>query len=267
MIKLFVQTSNIGMDSRVNAARPAAPRRRQSVEPRPDRRQAILFAAQKLFAERGYHAVTIRQIAEAAKVPLALVGYYFGQKHELFIALFEHWRCTIDQRLAALRAVPLAPNRPEMLTGIVEAFVRPVLALRASPEGVYYALLVARQMYQSVDEAEAVLRAHFDPMAHAFIDALHAALPHASRADVAWGYQFALGALLNHLSDTRIERLSHGQNRACDPAAAPLLIAFIAGGMRAALPLPRRSHAASPPAAAPRAPAAAPSPNRRRTAP
>ena len=59
--------------------------------PRPDRRHAILLAAEKLFAQHGYHAVTIRQIAEEAAVPLALVGYYYGPKHELFHAIFEHW--------------------------------------------------------------------------------------------------------------------------------------------------------------------------------
>jgi AcrR family transcriptional regulator len=57
---------------------------------RPDRKRAILLAAEKLFAERGYHAVTIRQIAEEAGVPSALVGYYYGAKHELFHAIFEH---------------------------------------------------------------------------------------------------------------------------------------------------------------------------------
>ena len=55
---------------------------------RPDRRQNILDASQRLFANFGYHAVTIRQIAEAAQVPLALVGYYFGQKQELYYAIF-----------------------------------------------------------------------------------------------------------------------------------------------------------------------------------
>jgi hypothetical protein len=62
-------------------------------------------------------------------------------------------------------------------------------------------------------------------------------------------YQFALGALMHHLTDTRVERLSNGQSRANDPVAAPLLVAFIVGGIRAALPAP-----ATPPSAAKRAP-------------
>jgi len=214
------------------APRPAAGR---AAELRPDRRQAILLAAEKLFALRGYHAVSLRQIAEEAAVPLALVAYYFGAKHELFIAIFAHWSGTIEARLAALARVRPGPAPADTLRAIVQAFVGPVLELRASAEGEYYALLVARQLYQAVDEAEAVLRTWFDPMAHAFIDALHAAVPGSSRPQAAWCYQFMLGALLNHLSDTRITGLSRGANPPADPAAAPLLVGFLTGGLVQAL--------------------------------
>ena len=206
---------------------------------RPDRRQAILLAAEKLFAQHGYHAVTIRQIAEEAGVPLALVGYYFGPKHELFHAIFEHWSHSIEERLAGLRAVNNDPDDARTLPRIIEAFTAPVLALRASTEGEYYALLVARELYHATEEADRVLRGYFDPLAEAYIDALHVALPHATRSQVAWGYQFALGALLHHLTDSRIERLSRGENTRADPAVAPMLVNFIAGGLRAALPKPK----------------------------
>ncbi len=209
-----------------------APVRRPPPEARPDRRQAILLAAEKLFAQRGYHAITIRQIAEEAGVPLALVGYYFGQKHELFAAIFAHWNGTIEARLAGLHAAIAAGGR-DLLRRIVLAFVSPVLLLRASEEGEYYALLVARELAYASPEADAVLRGHFDPLAQAFINALHGALPNATRVQVSWGYQFALGALLHHLSDDRIVRLSQGQARANAPEAAPLLVAFIVAGLRA----------------------------------
>ncbi|MFT3720666.1 TetR family transcriptional regulator [Pseudorhodoferax sp.] len=203
-----------------------------------DRRAAILLAAEKLFAQYGYHAVSIRQIAEEAKVPVALVSYYFGAKHELFHAIFEHWSPTIDERLVRLRAVPIDPADPRTLPRIIEAFIEPVLELRASPEGEYYALLVARELYNATEEAYQVQRDFFDPMAHAFIDALHAALPHTTRGQAAKGYQLAMGVLLTHLSDARIERLSRNEMRCADPAAAPMLVSFIAAGLRAALPRP-----------------------------
>ncbi len=211
-------------------------------EARPDRKAAILLAAEKLFAQHGYDMVTIRQIAEEAGVPLALVGYYYGQKHELFEAVFAHWQGTIDERVAGLRRALAAPVR-ERLARIVDAFLQPVLRLRASAEGEYYALMVARELSHARGHTDRVLREFFDPMANAFIDALQATLPRARRADAAWCYQFMLGALLHHISDERIARLSRNQCKPADPAAAPLLTRFILGGLRAALPpaTPRRT--------------------------
>lgn len=206
---------------------------------RVDRRAAILLVAERLFARHGYHAVSIRQIADEAGVPLALVGYYFGPKTALFEAIFEHWNHTIEERLAALAAVRIDPANAQTLPRIIEAFIAPVLQLRASSEGEYYALLVARELSHATEEADRVLRRYFDPLAVAFIDALQRALPHATRGQVAWGYQFALGALLHHLTDTRVERLSGGEDQPADPGAGTLLRNFIVAGLRGALPRPR----------------------------
>lgn len=204
-------------------------------ETRPDRKQAILLAAEKLFAQRGYHAVTLRQIAEEAAVPLALVGYYYGPKQGLFHAIFERWQPTIQERLALLRdAQSTRPGRGQVRR-IVEAFVLPVLRMRASAEGEYYALLIARELAYRTPEADRVLADYFDPMAHAFIDALCVACAGSRRSDAAWAYQFALGALIHHISDHRIGRLSRGEGRPNDPAAAALLVRFITDGVLATL--------------------------------
>lgn len=220
-----------------NDPRIASPRR-PPPEARPDRRFAILLAAEKLFAQRGYHGVSIRQIAEEAGVPLALVGYYFGQKHELFQAIFEHWNSTIRERLDTLAAVRQRAGDPDYLEQVVDAFLGPVLRLRASPEGEWYALLMTRGINEPGTETDLIMRQYFDPMANAFIDALLDAFVGRTRAQVAWAYQFMLGALLHHIGDERVQRLSGGVNVPNDPVAAPLLAAFITGGMRQAMALP-----------------------------
>jgi AcrR family transcriptional regulator len=203
-----------------------------------DRKADILLAAEKMFSQNGYHATTLRQIADEAAVPLALVGYYYGQKHELFEAIFKHWNQTIEERLAALRVATQDLQDSGLLLQIIRAFINPVIRLRASSEGEYYALLVARELYRGCEESDRILRVYFDPLAHAFIDALQLALPHASRGQLAWVYQFSLGALLHHISDTRVERLSRGEGISNDPGAGDLLVNFIVGGIKSALPFP-----------------------------
>jgi AcrR family transcriptional regulator len=216
----------------MTSARPAA-------AARPDRRQNILLAAEKLFARYGYHAVSIRQIADEAGVPLALVGYYFGAKQQLYHAIFEHWSAMISERLASLQQAMADDCRGDRLQRLVEAFIDPVIRLRASVEGEYYALLMTRGLALQSEEEDAIIREFFDPMAKAFIDAFHTTLaaetPGVSRAQVVWCYQFALGALLHHISDTRVQRLSKGENQPSDPAVMPQLVAFITHGMRGAV--------------------------------
>eukprot|EP01041_Mallomonas_annulata_P039247 gene39247-62891_t len=175
------------------------PRRAVDRSARPDRQHAILLAAEKLFAQHGYRAVSIRQIAQEAGVPLALVSYYHGQKHELFKAIFDHWRPTVDERLALLAQARQGTPGTDMLARVVQALVLPVLRLRASVEGEYYAQLVARELFYRTPEAASVLAEHFDPMAHAFIDGMRLACPGSSRPQAAWAYQFAIGALLHHI--------------------------------------------------------------------
>ncbi len=238
MYKNAAHALNRGMPPALETAAVDAPEAPEAV--RPDRKAAILLAAERLFAQRGYHAVGIRQIAAEAGVPLALVGYYWGAKHDLFHAIFEHWAPTIDERLSRLCGA-LSPHQRPALGDIVRAFVEPVLTMRASPEGEFYALLVGRELAYAAGAADRVLRDFFDPLAHAFIDALHAARPGVSREQAAWAYQFALGALLHHISDQRVHRLSRSANRPNDRQAAPLLMAFITAGLDAALQ-PRIDH-------------------------
>lgn len=86
-------------------------------------------------------------------------------------------------------------------------------------------------------------------MAKAFIDAFRGALEQefgaVTQAQVAWCYQFGLGALLHHINDGRVQKLSGGRNEPCDPAAMPLLVAFVAEGINGVM---RKLH---PPAAHP----------------
>jgi AcrR family transcriptional regulator len=201
----------------------------------PSRRDAILLAAERLFAERGYHAVSLRDIAAEAGVQVALVGYYFGAKHELYRAIFESWVPSIRQRRALLAEAMAAERTPSTLRDVLDAFVDPLVQLQADPQGRHFARMAARDLAAPTPEADANNREFFDPMAHAFIDALQALFPRHTREQVAWCYQFMLGAVLHYLSDVRVERLSRGAAKAADPARKDMLLDFIAAGFRGVL--------------------------------
>jgi len=64
-------------------------------------RDAILKAAQELFAEQGYERATIRDIAARASIDPAMVIRYFGSKEGLFASA-----TAFDLRLPDLTAIP-----------------------------------------------------------------------------------------------------------------------------------------------------------------
>jgi AcrR family transcriptional regulator len=49
-----------------------------------DKREDILDVAEKLFAEQGFEAISIREISKSADINIAMVSYYFGSKEKLY---------------------------------------------------------------------------------------------------------------------------------------------------------------------------------------
>ena len=51
-------------------------------------RERILDQAEILFAQKGYQAVSVREITTAARCNLAAVNYHFGNKENLYLEVF-----------------------------------------------------------------------------------------------------------------------------------------------------------------------------------
>lgn len=64
-----------------------------------DTREKLIFAATPLFAYKGFAAVSIRELAEAAGVNVAAISYHFGGKEALYHAVLEYQFEQIAQAL------------------------------------------------------------------------------------------------------------------------------------------------------------------------
>ncbi|BDG06169.1 TetR/AcrR family transcriptional regulator [Anaeromyxobacter oryzae] len=81
-----------------------APKGAGNEEFEPEKRRAILHAAVRVFAEKGYHGCRIADVARAANVAYGLVYHYFRNKDELLESVFaEQWTIFINA-LAAIDA-------------------------------------------------------------------------------------------------------------------------------------------------------------------
>jgi AcrR family transcriptional regulator len=107
-------------------------------------RNRLLEEAERLFAERGFEATSVRDITAAAGANLAAVNYHFGGKDKLYREVFRRRLNAVkEQRLAAVRA---AAARDDGLEDLVRSFTEAVLAPFVDVrEGVRVTQLVVRE--------------------------------------------------------------------------------------------------------------------------
>ena len=67
---------------------------------------SLLEAARKVLYEKGYAALSTRDVAAAAGVPLSQIHYHFGSKQGLVLALFEYLNAQLLGRQEALFGDP-----------------------------------------------------------------------------------------------------------------------------------------------------------------
>src|SRR5664279_2609868 len=77
---------------------------------RTDRMEQTLGAAHELFAERGYAAVKMDEIAAAVGVTKPLLYNYFGNKEQLYIACMERAGEALTETVAASIAASESPG-------------------------------------------------------------------------------------------------------------------------------------------------------------
>lgn len=125
-------------------------------------RESVLSAAARVFADRGFHAATVDEVAEEAGVSKGAVYYSFPSKSELFVALLEQ---RVQVWVAALNATPDDESLPEQAAHAASGFFAD---LDADPW--WTPLLLEFLAYSARDErAHEVIRAEF-------FEALHAAV-------------------------------------------------------------------------------------------
>lgn len=87
-------------------------------------RERILSEAEDLFAQKGYRAVSVREITKAAQSNLAAVNYHFGSKKNLYIEVFRsRWIPRAKSIHACFDAIVAGQDRPSP-AGEVEALAR-----------------------------------------------------------------------------------------------------------------------------------------------
>jgi TetR/AcrR family transcriptional regulator len=112
-------------------------------------RRAILDAAERLFAARGFDSASLAEIGEAARVSRATPSYFFGSKEELYRAVLK--------RLATERTARLEPAfRPLHEWAEARQPSRSLRAVLSHSVGEYLEFLRERPTFVAVMERESL---------------------------------------------------------------------------------------------------------------
>src|SRR6202166_4573999 len=186
---------------------------RGSAMPSDQTRTAILAAAERLYADRGFGDVTLRDIVAAADVNLAAVNYHFGSKDELIAELFvTRSVATNRQRLNELKAAELAGGGRAAIDAILRALVGPTLrgCLGPDNERSTAARFMIRASIESVPPIHRIKNREIDHL-RKFAAAMRRSLPDCRDADLYWGQHFALAMAHQTIRDSeRLTKLSEG---------------------------------------------------------
>jgi AcrR family transcriptional regulator len=176
-------------------------------------RTAILAAAERLYADRGFGDVTLRDIVAAADVNLAAVNYHFGSKDELIAELYvTRSLATNRERLNELKAAELAGDGRAGIDAVLRALVGPPLrgCLGPNRQRSDAARFMIRASIEAVPAIRKIRNREIDHLKR-FAAAMRRSLPDHSDVDLYWGLHFALALAHQTIRDgERLTKLSDG---------------------------------------------------------
>ncbi|AHI65311.1 TetR family transcriptional regulator [Burkholderia thailandensis] len=170
----------------------------------------ILDAAEDLFIEHGFEAMSMRQITSRAAVNLAAVNYHFGSKEALIHAMLSRRLDQLnEERLRILDRFDAQLGPHVTCEHVLGAMFIPALQASRDPQrgGRAFLRLIGRAYTDPSAFVRNFLTAHYASVAGRFFDAFQRALPNLPRAELGWRLHYAIGALSGALAGAETESL------------------------------------------------------------
>ncbi len=183
---------------------------------------AILVAAERLFALRGFQNVSVRDITADAGVNLASINYHFGSKDALLFEIFRRRTAELNRERARMlhEAAGRHGGKPPVRAILTALFAPPLRWSSPEHERRIAVQFIIRARSEGTEAMREVLSTDVSHLRR-FADALIAALPDMPPEEIYWRMHFALGMLHNNrfAEFDRLHVLSEGITRESDTEA------------------------------------------------
>lgn len=175
--------------------------------------ERILDAAEQLFAEFGYHGVTLKDVAARVGVSSTLIHYHFNGKESIYEAVWARKApISARNRLEAMRRYAEEMGDKVTVEGALHAWIDADLNVQIDDAEQWIAFgKIAAQANSATDWGAGKMTKYFNPVVLALIDLLKKAMPDCDEETIFWGYHFVSGAMTHNMARTgRLDQLSHG---------------------------------------------------------
>ena len=174
-----------------------------------DTRQRLLDAAEWLFIENGYEAMSLRHITARAGANLAAVNYHFGSKEALIRELLSQRLDRLNQeRLQLLSASESLGTENRDATAILGMLFVPAFRLsHGDASGPAFMRLLGRVYSDPSPFIRSYLQQHYKSISGKFFEAFSLALPALPRHELGLRLHFALKALSGMLAGEDMQAL------------------------------------------------------------
>jgi len=199
-------------------------------------KERILDAAERLFAQSGVEATSLRAITNEANVNLASVNYHFHSKDTLVHAVIARRMGPINERrLAMLAECESAAGSGRLpLDKVLEAFLLPVLeaAAKHAPD---FGPIIGRIYTEPKEFAEKMYKGHLEAVAKRFFAAFARALPELPEEELYWRLHFTFGAVAHTIGNGHLLSIISGGkcNLSNLPAVFRRMETFMLAGLHA----------------------------------
>ncbi len=199
--------------------------------------ERILDAAEQLFAEFGYHGVTLKDVAAKIGVSSALIHYHFNGKESIFDAVWARKApISVHNRLEAMRRYAQEVGDKVTVEGALGAWIEADLKVHIEDRKQWEAFgKIAAQANSASGWGAEKMTKYFNPVVLPLIELLKKAMPECDEDVIFWGYHFVSGAMTHNMARTgRLDELSNGLCSSDDFASISQYMArFMAAGFRA----------------------------------
>lgn len=204
-----------------------------------DTKNTILDAAERLFADHGFAATSLRNIVAEAEVNLAAVHYHFGSKEALIKSVLERRIVPLNEE--RLRLLDLAEaqsiGQSGYLESIIEALIGPPLRLSRGERksGQHFMKLIGRTFAEADEKLKRMFFEMFDEVVKRFFPAFEKACPHLPAVTLFWRCHFLVGGMAHTMCDKdAVEIYAKGVCNTDDvEGIIRELVIFSAAGLRA----------------------------------